>query len=129
MGVSRIARAWPPRVAVRARLPARPAGDVEFGERVREVGLDRALRDVQPLGDGVVAVSVGYAVLGRVSAPRPLSALRRGRAALASVLLAGDVGACLLVEPPTGEPEVRRDPHGLLVDDYMRLEHRIGHRG
>jgi hypothetical protein len=46
-------------------------------------------------------------------------------AALVSVLLAGDVGACLLVEPPTGESEVLRDPHGLFVDDSMRLEHRI----
>src|ERR1700685_668034 len=48
-----------------------------------------------------------------------------GYAALASVLFAGDVGACLLVEPPAGESEVRRDPHGLFVDDSMRLEHRI----
>src|ERR1700685_4643051 len=46
-------------------------------------------------------------------------------AALVSVLLAGDVSACLLVEPPAGEPEVIRDPHGLFVDDPVRLEHRI----
>src|SRR5580692_5721580 len=46
-------------------------------------------------------------------------------AALVSVLFAGDVGACLLVQPPAGESEVRRDLHGLLVDDPMWLEHRI----
>src|SRR5580704_11266127 len=46
-------------------------------------------------------------------------------AALVSVVLAGDVSACLLVEPPAGESEVIRDLHGLFVDDSMRLEHRI----
>jgi hypothetical protein len=46
-------------------------------------------------------------------------------AVLVSVLFAGDVGACLLVELPMGESEVRRDPHGFFVDDSMRLEHRI----
>jgi hypothetical protein len=36
-------------------------------------------------------------------------------AAFVSVLLAGDVGACLLVEPPTGESEALRDLYGLFV--------------
>jgi hypothetical protein len=46
-------------------------------------------------------------------------------AALVSVLLAGDVDACLLVEPPAGESEVLGNLHGLFVDDSMWLEHRI----
>jgi hypothetical protein len=46
-------------------------------------------------------------------------------APLVSVVLAGDVAACLLVEPPAGESEVGRDLHSLFVDDPARLEHRV----
>src|SRR5208282_362813 len=46
-------------------------------------------------------------------------------AAFARVVLAGNVGACLLVEPPAGEPQIIRDPHGLFMDDPVWLEHRI----
>ena len=46
-------------------------------------------------------------------------------AAFVSVLLAGDVAARLLVEPPAGESQVIRDPDDLFVDDSVRLEHRI----
>jgi hypothetical protein len=46
-------------------------------------------------------------------------------AALARVVLSGDVHACLLVQPPVGKAEIVRDSPGLLDHDPVRYEPRI----
>jgi hypothetical protein len=46
-------------------------------------------------------------------------------AALAWIIFARNIDACLLVQPPIGQSQVVRDPPRLLDDDAVRHEHRI----
>jgi hypothetical protein len=41
------------------------------------------------------------------------------------ISLPGDIDACLLVEPPTGQPEIVSYMSGFLKDDSVRHEHGI----